>query len=54
MLGTGLILPILIALTALKNHAYKPAFIIINSLAVLIGVVMLRFFIVYAGQVCIS
>ncbi|MBZ7986387.1 polysulfide reductase NrfD [Campylobacter sp. Cr9] len=54
VLGTGLILPILIAITALKNHAFQPAFIIINSLAVLVGVVMLRFFIVYAGQVCIS
>lgn len=52
--GIGLLMPVIIAFTVLKNHTYKPVFIIINSICVLIGVVLLRFFIVYAGQVCIG
>lgn len=52
--GIGLLMPVIIAFTVLKNHAYKPVYIIINSIVVLIGVVMLRFFVVYAGQVCIG
>ncbi|CZE47765.1 NrfD/PsrC family molybdoenzyme membrane anchor subunit [Campylobacter geochelonis] len=47
----GLFVPIIIAATALKNHAYKPLFIVINSLVVLVGVVILRYYVVYAGQV---
>lgn len=50
----GLLTPIIIALTALKNHAYKPKFIVLNSLFVITGVVILRFYIVYAGQVCLG
>lgn len=52
VLGTGLIAPIIIAFTALKNHAYKPAFIVLNSFVVLCGVILLRYFVVYAGQIC--
>ncbi len=51
VIALGLILPIVIAFTALKNHAYKVKFILINSLVVLIGVILLRFYIVYAGQI---
>lgn len=50
----GLILPIVMAATALKNHAYRPAYIVLNSIAVIVGVVCLRFFFVYAGQVCLG
>lgn len=50
VVGLGLILPIVIALTALKNHVYKVKFILINSLVVLLGVLLLRLYIVYAGQ----
>lgn len=50
VVGVGLVAPIVIAATALKNHAYKPGFIVLNSLVVLIGVVALRYYIVYAGQ----
>ncbi len=50
VVGIGLLLPILIAFTALKNHAYKVGYIILNSLIVLLGGIMLRFYIVYAGQ----
>lgn len=54
VIGVGLVVPIIIAATALKNHAYKPAFIVLNSLVVLVGVVLLRYYIVYAGQVCVG
>ena len=46
----GIATPALIAITALKNHAYKPSFILLNSLCVLLGVLCLRLFILYAGQ----
>lgn len=51
VVGLGLLSPLLIAFTALRNHAYKVGFILINSLIVLAGVVLLRFYIVYAGQI---
>jgi protein nrfD len=51
VVGLGLLTPITIALTALKNHAYRVGYIIANSLVVICGVVMLRYYIVYAGQV---
>ncbi len=51
VIGFGLITPVLIAFTALKNHAYKVKFILINSVVVIIGVVLLRFYVVYAGQI---
>ncbi|ASM34718.1 protein NrfD [Campylobacter sputorum subsp. bubulus] len=50
VVGIGLLMPIVIAATALKNHAYKPGFIILNSVVVLVGVIALRYYIVYAGQ----
>jgi len=50
VIGVGLIAPLIIAFTALKNHAYKVGYIVLNSLVVLLGVIMLRFYIVYAGQ----
>lgn len=50
VIGVGLILPLVIAFTALRNHAYRVSYIMINSFVVLCGVVMLRFYIVYAGQ----
>lgn len=48
--GIGLLVPVIIAATALKNHAYRPAYIVLNSVSLLIGVICLRFFFVYAGQ----
>lgn len=50
VIGVGLLLPLIIAFTALRNHAYKVGFIMVNSFVVLCGVMMLRFYIVYAGQ----
>ena len=51
VIGIGVLAPSLIAVTALKNHAYKVNFILLNSACVLLGVLALRFFIVYAGQI---
>lgn len=51
VIGLGLLTPVLIALTALKNHAYKVTYILLNSMVVIIGVILLRFYIVYAGQI---
>ena len=51
VVGLGLVTPIAIALTALKNHAYRVGYIVANSLVVICGVVMLRYYIVYAGQI---
>ena len=50
----GLITPIIIAGTALKNHAYRPVFIVLDSFAIITGVVCLRYFFVYAGQTCLG
>ena len=51
VIGVGIATPTLIALTALKNHAYRVNFILLNSLAVMLGVFALRMFILYAGQI---
>ncbi len=51
VIAFGLLTPVLIALTALKNHAYNVKFILINSVIVIVGVILLRFYVVYAGQI---
>jgi polysulfide reductase chain C len=50
VVGLGLMTPLLIAFTALRNHAYRVGFIIANAMVVLAGVFLLRYYIVYAGQ----
>ncbi len=54
VIGIGLFLPVVIAFTALKNHAYKVGYIMVNSFVVLFGVLLLRFYIVYAGQLFVG
>lgn len=51
VVGFGLFLPMFIAFMALRQHAYRTSFIIANSLVVLVGVFLLRYYIVYAGQI---
>lgn len=51
VVGIGLVTPIIIAATALKNHAYRVGYIVVNSLVIICGVILLRYYIVYAGQV---
>lgn len=50
VIGVGILAPLLIAVTALKNHAYRVGYILLNSLVVLLGVIFLRLYILYAGQ----
>ncbi|MBE0495488.1 MAG: polysulfide reductase NrfD [Campylobacterales bacterium] len=50
VVGIGLLTPLTIAFTALRNHAYRMGFIVANSMIVLLGVFLLRYYIVYAGQ----
>lgn len=50
VIGVGIATPLLIAVTALRNHAYRVGYILLNSLVVLVGVVFLRLYILYAGQ----
>lgn len=51
VIGFGVFIPSFIALTALKNHAYKVNFILINTISVMFGVFALRMYILYAGQI---
>lgn len=50
VIGIGIATPLLIAVTALKNHAYRVGYILLNSAVVLVGVLALRLYILYAGQ----
>ena len=50
VVGVGLLMPLTIAFTALRNHAYRMGFIVANAIIVLLGVFLLRYYIVYAGQ----
>lgn len=51
VLGIGLLVPLFTVMRALKAHRYRVHYIIINSIAVLLGVFLLRCYIVYAGQI---
>lgn len=50
VIGIGIATPLLIAVTALRHHAYRVGYILLNSVVVLVGVVFLRLYILYAGQ----
>jgi polysulfide reductase chain C len=47
----GLMLPVIIAITALHGHKYKLGIVLLNSTLVLVGVLVLRVYILYAGQI---
>ena len=51
VIGMGLFLPLLTVINALKNHLYRVHYIVINSVVVLVGVMLLRCYIIYAGQI---
>ena len=44
-------MPLLTVIVALKSHVYRVGFIVINSVVVILGVLILRYYIVYAGQI---
>ena len=51
VVGIGLVLPVIIAVTSLHGHNYKLRTVLFNSAIALAGVVLLRFYILYAGQI---
>lgn len=51
VVGIGLILPVTIAITALHGHVYRLRTVLFNSSIALVGVVLLRFYFLYAGQI---
>ena len=51
VVGVGLCMPLLTVIVALKSHVYRVGFIVINSVVVILGVLILRYYIVYAGQI---
>ena len=50
IVGVGFLVPVVISFSALKNHSYRVGFILLNAFSILFGVLMLRFYVVYAGQ----
>lgn len=51
VIGVGLGLPLLTVIVALRSHVYRVGYIVINSMVVILGVLMLRYYIIYAGQI---
>ena len=51
VIGAGLGLPLLTVIVALKSHVYRLHYVVINSMVVIVGVLILRYYIVYAGQI---
>ncbi len=51
VIGLGLLLPLVTVILALRNHIYRVVYIITNAAVVLLGVLMLRYYIIYAGQI---
>lgn len=54
VVGVGLILPVIIAITALHGHQYRLGTVLLNSALVLAGVVTLRVYLLYAGQIFVG
>lgn len=51
VVGMGLFVPLIIVFTALQNHVYRVGYIVLNSVVVILGVLMMRYYIIYAGQI---
>lgn len=51
VVGAGLVLPVAIAVTSLHGHVYRLGTVLFNSAVALLGVVLLRFYVLYAGQI---
>lgn len=51
VIGVGLGLPLLTVIIALRTHVYRLGFIVTNSMLVLLGVLILRYYMIYAGQI---
>ena len=53
VIGLGMALPIILDLSVLKVHDFKCEFAVLNAILVICGVFLLRYYIVYAGQIFI-
>ncbi|KYZ77402.1 polysulfide reductase [Anaerosporomusa subterranea] len=51
VVGVGLMLPLIVAVSSLHGQSYKLSTVLLNSILALGGVVLLRFYILYAGQI---
>jgi polysulfide reductase chain C len=51
VIGAGLMLPLIVAVSSLHGQNYKLSTVLLNSILALGGVVLLRFYILYAGQI---
>lgn len=51
VIGIGLLLPLATVILALRSHVYRVGYILTNATAVLLGVLLLRYYIIYAGQI---
>ena len=53
VIGLGMAVPIILDLSVLKAHDFKCEFAVLNAILVICGVFLLRYYIVYAGQIFI-
>ena len=53
VIGLGMAVPIILDLSVLKVHDFKREFAVLNAVLVICGVFLLRYYIVYAGQIFI-
>lgn len=51
VVGLGLLLPVTIAVTSLHGRVYRLGTVLFNAAVALLGVVLLRFYVLYAGQI---
>ncbi|MNE80227.1 Polysulfide reductase, NrfD [compost metagenome] len=50
MIGVGILLPQLLSLVTGKKKAHRPSHLVLLCSLSLLGILMLRYFILYAGQ----
>lgn len=54
VVALGIMTPLTVAMTALRHHDYKVGYILFNATATMVGVVLLRIYILYAGQLMLG
>ena len=54
IIGLGLFVPLITVILALKNHLYRVGYILTNAILVLLGVLLLRYYIIIAGQLYVG
>lgn len=54
VIGVGLFVPLITVVLALKSHTYRVGYILTNASVVLLGVLLLRYYMIYAGQIYVG